>query len=60
MTIDVLRNYPDVDLLRFGEFVFGPVLRGQSDVETLIDSVLGDLPFSLVHAVTTLFLHSLL
>ncbi|VDP10409.1 unnamed protein product [Heligmosomoides polygyrus] len=47
VTIDVLRNYPDVDLLRFGEFVFGPVLRGQSDVETLIDSVLGDLPFSL-------------
>ncbi|WKX91769.1 hypothetical protein Q1695_010084 [Nippostrongylus brasiliensis] len=41
------RNYPDVDMLRFGEFVFDRILQGQVDVETLIDSVLGYLPFSL-------------
>ncbi|KAK6045168.1 hypothetical protein COOONC_17328 [Cooperia oncophora] len=41
------RNYPDADLFRFGEFVFGPALQGRVDVETFIDSVLVELPFAL-------------
>ncbi|EPB77511.1 hypothetical protein ANCCEY_03420 [Ancylostoma ceylanicum] len=41
------RNYPDSDVLRFGEFVFGPVLLGQLDVEELFDTVLPELPFAM-------------
>ncbi|KAK6729738.1 hypothetical protein RB195_006656 [Necator americanus] len=39
------RNYPDSDVISFGEFIFTPVLRRQIDVETFFDTVLPDLPF---------------
>ncbi|KIH56384.1 hypothetical protein ANCDUO_13436 [Ancylostoma duodenale] len=41
------RNYPDSDVLRFGEFVFAPVLAGQLDVEELFDTVIPELPFGM-------------
>ncbi|KHJ94104.1 hypothetical protein OESDEN_05967 [Oesophagostomum dentatum] len=40
-------NYPDSDVLRFGEFIFAPVLRGQVDVEEFFDIVIPSLPFTM-------------
>ncbi|VDM70147.1 unnamed protein product [Strongylus vulgaris] len=41
------RNYPDADVLRFGYFVFAPVLRGKVDVEEFFDVTLPNIPFTM-------------
>ncbi|KAE9420300.1 hypothetical protein Angca_004976 [Angiostrongylus cantonensis] len=39
------RNYSDAELLRFGEFVFAPVLSGKIGIQEFEETVLANLPF---------------